>query len=99
MHQENCQFKNTLLDYSTDRIVYVGCISKIFAPPKAEDCTPQKLIFVLIKFNVSEYNSFRFSLSFSASFRTVFVEPGAAPPVHAKIRGKKLLCSTSRILC
>ena len=41
-----------------------------------------KLIFVLMKFIVSEYNSFRFSLSFSASFWTVFVEPGAAPPVH-----------------
>ena len=42
MHQENCQLKSTLLDYSTDRIVYVGCTFKIFAPPKAEDCTPQK---------------------------------------------------------
>ena len=42
MHQENCQLKSTLLDYSTDRIVSVGCILKIFAPPKAEDCTPQK---------------------------------------------------------
>ena len=42
MHQENCQLKSTLLDYSTDRIVYVGCIFKFFAPPKAEDCTPQK---------------------------------------------------------
>ena len=40
-----------------------------------------KLIFVLIKFIVSEYDSFRFSISFSASFLTVFVEPGAAPPV------------------
>ena len=29
----------------------------------------------------------------------VFVEPGAAPPVHAKFSGTKLLCSTSRILC
>ena len=36
MHQENCQLKSTLLDYSTDRIVYVGCIFKFFAPPKAE---------------------------------------------------------------
>ena len=26
-----------LLDYSTDRIGYVGCIFKIFAHPKAED--------------------------------------------------------------
>ena len=41
MHQENCQLKSTLLDYSTDRIVYVGCIFKFLAPPKAEDCTPQ----------------------------------------------------------
>ena len=44
-----------------------------------------KFIFVLIKFIVSEYDSFRFSLSFSASFWMVFVEPGAASPVHAKI--------------
>ena len=43
-----------------------------------------KLIFVLIKFIVSEYDSLRFSLSFLASFWNVFVEPGAAPPVHAK---------------
>ena len=78
MHRENCQLKSTLLDYSTDRIFYVGCIFKIFAPPKAEDCTPQmcKLTFVLIKFIVAEYDSFRFSLSFSASFWMVFVEPG-----------------------
>ena len=43
-----------------------------------------KLIFVFMKLNVSEYDSFRFPLSFSASFWTVFVEPGAAPPLHAK---------------
>ena len=48
---------------------------------------------------MSEYDSFRFLLSFSASFWTVFVEPGAAPPVHAKISGTKLLSSISRILC
>ena len=41
-----------------------------------------KLIIVLIQFIVSEYDSFRFSGSFSASFWTVFVEPGAAPPGH-----------------
>ena len=58
-----------------------------------------KLIFVLIKFMVSEYDSFRFSLIFSASFWIVFVEPGTLPPVHAKISGRRLLCSTSRILC
>ena len=58
-----------------------------------------KLIFVLIKLIVSEYDSFHFSLSFSASFWMVFVEPGAAPSVHAKISGTKLLCSTSRIFC
>ena len=57
-----------------------------------------KLIFVLMKFIVSDNNSFRFSLSFSANFWTVFVEPGAAPPVHTKISGTKLLFSTSRIL-
>ena len=44
-----------------------------------------KLIFVLIKIIVSEYDSFRFSLSFSANLWTVFVEPGAAPPVHSSI--------------
>ena len=58
-----------------------------------------KVIFVLIKILLSEHDSFGFSLSFSASFWTVFVEPGAAPPVHAKVSGTKLLCSTSRILC
>ena len=42
MHQDNCQLKSTLFDYSTDRIVYVGCIFKYFAPPKAEDCTSQR---------------------------------------------------------
>ena len=47
-----------------------------------------KLLYVFIKFIVSEYESFRFSLSFSASFWMVFVEPGAS-----------LLCPTSRILC
>ena len=58
-----------------------------------------KLIFVLIKIIVSEYDSIRFSLSFSASFWTVVVEPAVASPVHAKISGLKLLCSTSRVLC
>ena len=43
-----------------------------------------KLISVLLKFIVSENDSFRFSLSFSASFWMVFVDPGAAPPVHEK---------------
>ena len=101
MHQEKCQLKSTLPDYSTDRIVYVGCIFKIFAPLRQRIALLKsaKLIFILIKFIVSEYDSFRFSLSFSASFWMVFVEPGAAPPVHAKISGTKLLCSTSRVLC
>ena len=45
---------------------------------------------------MSEYDSFRFLLSFSASFWTVFIDSGAAPPVHAKISGTKVLCSTSR---
>ena len=53
----------------------------------------------LFLFIVSDYDSFRFSLSFSASFEMVFVEPGAAPPVHAKISGTKLLSSIARILC
>ena len=58
-----------------------------------------KLILFLLKFFVSEFDSFRFSLSFSASFWMVFVEPGAAPPVHAKTSETKLLCSTPKILC
>ena len=102
MHPENCQLKSTLLDYSTDRIVYVGCIFKFFLHPSRQRIAllrSAKLIFVLLKFFVSEYDSFRFSLSFSATFWRVFVEPGAAPPVHAKISGTNLLCSTSRILC
>ena len=101
MHQEKCQLKSTLHDYSTDRIVYVGCIFKVFAPLRQRIALLKsaKLIFILIKFIVSEYDSFRFSLSFSASFWMVFVEPGAAPPIHAKISGTKLLCSTSRVLC
>ena len=41
-HPENCQLKFTLLDYSTDEFVYVRCISRFFASPEAEDCTPQK---------------------------------------------------------
>ena len=55
-----------------------------------------KFIYVLINVIVSEIDSFRFSLSFAAVFLTVFEEPGAAFPVHAKISGTKLLCSTSR---
>ena len=61
-----------------------------------------QLNFVLTKFLVSEYDSFRFSInsiSFSASFWKVCVETGAGPPVHTKISGTKLLYSTSRILC
>ena len=42
MHPENFQLKSTLLNYNTDRFVYLGCIFIVFAPPKAEDCTPQK---------------------------------------------------------
>ena len=34
---------------------------------------------------MSDYDSFRFSLNFSASFWSVFLEHGAAPPVHASI--------------
>ena len=96
MHQENCQLKSTL-DYSTDRIVFVGCNLRFLHPLRLLESAI--LIFVLIKFFVSEYDSFRFSLSFSASFWLVFVEPGAAPPVQAKVIGRKLLYSTSRILC
>ena len=61
--------KSTLLDYSTDEIVYVGCIFTFFVPAEAEDCTPQKCktYFVLIKYIVFEYDSL-VSLSFSASF-------------------------------
>ena len=50
-----------------------------------------KSIFVLMEFIVFEYVLFRFSLSFSACFWTVFVEPGAAPPMHTKIIVIKLL--------
>ena len=57
-----------------------------------------KLIFLLTNFFVSEYNLFRISLNFSASFWTVFVEPGAAPSLNTKSSLAKLLCSTSRIL-
>ena len=101
MHQRNCQLKSILLDYRTDRIVYVGFFLKIFAPLRQRIAflKSAKLIFILLTFFVSEYDSFRFSLSFSAGFWMVFVEPGAAPPVHAKINGLNLLCSTSRILC
>ena len=56
-----------------------------------------KLFFVLIRFIVSEYDSFRFSLNLSASFSMVFVEPGDAPPVHLIISGTKLVCS--RFVC
>ena len=61
--------KSTLLDYSTDEIVYVGCIFKFFYPLMQKCKTPQKCktYFVLIKFIVFEYDSF-VSLSFSASF-------------------------------
>ena len=48
-----------------------------------------KFIFVLIKFLVSEYDSFCFSLSFPANFLTVFVEPGADAPVQEKVSGRK----------
>ena len=37
-----------------------------------------KLILCLSKFFVSGYDSFRFSLNFSASFWTVFVEPSSS---------------------
>ena len=49
-----------------------------------------KLTLVLMKFIVSEYDSFRFSLNFSATFWTIFAEPGAAPPVHTKSNGTKV---------
>ena len=96
MHPENCQLKPTLLGCSTDRNVYVECVFKIFLHPLRQRIAllrSAKLIFALLKFIVSEYDSCRFS----ASFWTIFVKPGAAPPVHAKISGTKLLCSTSRI--
>ena len=51
-----------------------------------------KLIFVLTNFFVSEYDLFRISFNFSANFWTVFVEPGAAPPVNTKSSVTKLLC-------
>ena len=54
-----------------------------------------KLIFLLLKFIVSEYDSFRFSFNFSASFWMVFVEPSAAPPAHAKISGTQFFVEPS----
>ena len=58
-----------------------------------------KLILVLIKFILSEYDSFRSSLNLSASFWMIFVEPVAAPPVNLEISETKLMCSTSRFNC
>ena len=71
-----------------------------FFDPLGQDFTPQKCKTYLysLKVIVSD-DLFRFSLSFSASFWAVFVEPGAALLVHAKNSGTKLLCSTSKILC
>ena len=46
MHQGNCQLKSTLLVYSTDRTVNVGCILKIFAPSKAEEVQNLFLFFI-----------------------------------------------------
>ena len=57
-----------------------------------------KYISVLRNCFVSEYDLFRISFNFSASFWTVFLEPGDAPPVNTKCSVRKLLCSTSRIL-
>ena len=48
-----------------------------------------KPILVLIKFVGSEYDPLRYSLNFSASFWTVFIDPGAASLFR---------CSISRIL-
>ena len=56
-----------------------------------------KLISVRIYVIMSAYASFFFSASFVAICFIVFVADGPAPPVHEKIRGEKLLCSTSRI--
>ena len=85
MHQENCQLKSTLLDYSTE-LSMLDVFLRFLHPLRQRIALLKsaKLIFVLIKFIVSEYDSFRVSLS----FWMVFVEPGAAPPVHAKISGK-----------
>ena len=102
MHPENFQLKPTLLDFRTKINVLdvIGCILH-FLHPKARNCTPlnSKTYFCSHNFFVSEYDSFRFSLILFASFWAPFVEPGAAPPVHAKIGRTKLLRSTSRILC
>ena len=78
----NYQLKSTQLDYSTDEIVNVGCILKILHPlrQKISLLRRAKLNFALVEFIVSEYDSFHFSLKFSASFWTVFVEPGAVSP-------------------
>ena len=51
MHQEKCQLKPTLLDYSTDRIVYVGCILNFLHPLKQRIALLRsaKLIFYFFK--------------------------------------------------
>ena len=94
MHPEIYQIKPTLLDYSTGRIVYIGCIFKCFTPPRQRIglLRRAKHVFVLLKFIVSEYDSFRFSLSSSASFWTVFIEPGAAPDLWYTQKLSKQSC-------
>ena len=61
------QFKYTLLDYSTDEIVYdiYIYIVKFFAPPEAEDCTPQKCRSYFCSFEV-------YCLLCPSIFRSVF---------------------------
>ena len=92
MHQENCQLKTTLLDYSTDKLSKLDVFLRFLHPLRQRIALLRsaKLIFVLITFIVSEYDSFCFSLSLCASFWMVFGEqPGAVPPVHAKKKWNK----------
>ena len=90
-----------LLDYCTDKNFYFVCIPIFLLPLRQRNALLRSANFTLVlkKFVVSDYGSFRFLLNFSACFCTVFVQPGAAPPVNARISGTKLLCSTSRFFC
>ena len=90
-HPVKCQLKSTLLDDSTDGIAYVGCLFRFSEPFEAEDCTAQKCKICFFLINLL--------CPIMISIRTVFVEPGAAPPVNENTSGTKLLRSTSKILC
>ena len=70
MHQKNCQLKSTLSIVAEIELSMLDIFLRYLHPLRQRIALLRsaKLIFVLIKFIVSEYDSFRFSLSFSASF-------------------------------